>query len=40
VNSLVFLFIGLEIQLSVTAGNLKYTAWAVVAMLTGRVVAV
>jgi CPA1 family monovalent cation:H+ antiporter len=40
VNSLVFLLIGLEIQLPDLATNAKSVAWGVLAMLTGRIVAV
>jgi CPA1 family monovalent cation:H+ antiporter len=40
VNSLVFLLIGLEVQLSMLAQNLKSIAWAVLAMLAARIVAV
>jgi len=40
VNSLVFLLIGLEVQLSVFADNPRVILWAVVATLASRVVAV
>jgi CPA1 family monovalent cation:H+ antiporter len=40
VNSLVFLLIGLEMQLSVLAENLVPIGWAVMAMLAARVMAV
>ena len=40
VNSLVFLLIGLEMQLPQLATNAKSVAWGVLAMLTGRIVAV
>jgi CPA1 family monovalent cation:H+ antiporter len=40
VNSLVFLLIGLEVQLPMLAANAKAIAWAVLAMLLGRVVSV
>jgi CPA1 family monovalent cation:H+ antiporter len=40
VNSLVFLLIGLEVQLPTLAENAKSIAWAVGAMLVGRVIAV
>ncbi len=40
VNSLVFLLIGLEVQLSVLTENLEFIAWAVLAMLVARLIAV
>jgi CPA1 family monovalent cation:H+ antiporter len=40
VNSLVFLLIGLEVQLSMLMENAKAIAWAVLAMLLGRIAAV
>lgn len=40
VNSLVFLLIGLEIQLPSMVQNVKSIGWAVLAMLVGRVVAI
>lgn len=40
VNSLVFLLIGLEVQLPSLAGGIKEIAWGVVAMLAGRAVGV
>lgn len=40
VNSLVFLLIGLEIQLPRLATEAKWVAWGVLAMLIGRIVAV
>lgn len=40
VNSLVFLLIGLEIQLPLLSENLGLIGWAVIAMLVSRVVAV
>jgi CPA1 family monovalent cation:H+ antiporter len=40
VNSLVFLLIGLEVQLPMLAGNAKAIAWAVLAMLVGRMISV
>ncbi|MFL6214077.1 MAG: Na+/H+ antiporter [Blastocatellia bacterium] len=40
VNSLVFLLIGLEVQLAMLAENLRAVAWAVAAMLASRAVAI
>lgn len=40
VNSLVFLLIGMEVQLGALVGDIEAIIWAIVAMLAGRTVAV